>query len=161
MFGSLDLYLLCRRMSSIIYCQLQKPPRAQPSTESLPSLPFSLPISCRPIAHPILSANHHPSSRIVLCPSKTSNDLLSGVFGVPTSRIPVRQASLPLTIHSMIPIAHPRGGYLSTKLLHNVRRRLGRTALLAHLLACLGGRSSRAIHRKIGHAAPFDDILLT
>ena len=158
-FGSSDLYLLYQRVSSITYCQLQRRPQPHPSTKFLHSLVFSLPMNCLTVSLPPPSINHCPSSKAVQWSSNKSNDLLSGVLGEATSRIRDHRANWALTLHCMTPIAHLRGGFLSVKPLHRVRRHLGKTVLPVHLLAYSDGQSSRAIHRKTGHAAPFDDPL--
>lgn len=157
-FESSGLYLLYQRVSSITYCQRQKQPQPHPSTKFLHSLPFSLPINCLMVSHPPPSINHCPSSKAVQWSSKF-NDLLNGVLGEATSRIPDHRENWALTIRCMIPIAHRRGGYLSVKLLPRVRRHLGKTVLPVHLLAYSDGQSSRATHRKTVRAALFNDPL--
>lgn len=156
-FGNSGLFPLSQRMSSIIYCQLQKLSQPRPWIKFLPSLPFPLPINRLAINRPPLSITHRPSNTMALWLSTVSKGRLqSVVLGEAISRIPSRRTSLVFTVHSMTPIARLRGGYLLETLSRRVRHRLGRT-----LLPYSDVLSSRVVHRKTGHAAPFDDLLLT
>jgi hypothetical protein len=149
-------------MSSIIYCQLQKLPQPRPWIKFLPSLPLSLPINRLAINRPPLGITHRPSNTMALWPSTVSKGRpQSVVLGAAISRIPSHRTSLVFTVHSMTPIARLRGGYLLETLSRRVRHRLGRTIFRAHLLPYSDVLSSRVVHRKTGHAAPFDDLLLT
>jgi hypothetical protein len=161
-FESLGLYPLSQKVSSIICYLLARPSQMRPYTKSPRSLPSSLPVSCLAIDQPPLSVYHHQSTKLALWPFTMSNaPLLTVALGVAILRTPDHRINLHLRIHSVIPISRLRGGYLSKRLLRKVRRRRGRTVLPAHLLACLGYPSSRAIHRQTGHVALFDGLHLT